>query len=530
MTNPVHLLTVAALLLVAFLVGATIGSLLRVMAQRAARKPAAIVEAPAEVVATAAPLVATPVIAPLPIAPTPAPPAVAEVPVPDFAATLIALANEAPPAAFLEAVRARPEPAGKPQAAPPDLQLALVADAAATAPAMQPARVAGETTSGLQVAAPLHENPVDAPAEPTGPRTADVISFPVSAPEPSVEKPTDAAEGARPGAVSDTPERTEVPAKEDVVSSEVLDASVGPVASDSAVAEDDLTIVGWEAHSAPTAEVEPPAVVEVSSDTEPVPAVAADVPAATVAVAELPVSEVVIMTATPQPTPEAKAEVVREPSVVEALPAPTAGPARQQESAANAEPIPQPEPQPEPIAPAADAAWDEQTSAPVGPAPSFDEPMDEDAAMRAIEGNWTPRRPPVRRPRPVEAPEGVNQAVAASARAVTAARRTAEAVIAEVAEAHAEVKAEAGRPVGLDQPRDGRKDELSHIIGVLPVIETALNALGIYHFDQIGALSDENIGWIEAHLGVPGRIGRELWREQARELSAVLRPKRAAEN
>jgi predicted flap endonuclease-1-like 5' DNA nuclease len=146
--------------------------------------------------------------------------------------------------------------------------------------------------------------------------------------------------------------------------------------------------------------------------------------------------------------------------------------------------------------------------------------------MRAIEGNWTPRRTaPKRIVRAVEAPEGANQAVAASARAVTAARRTAEAVVAEVAE----VKVEAGRPAGLDGPRDGRKDDLSHIIGVLPVIETALNKLGIYHFDQISELTDENISWIEGHLGVPGRIGRELWREQARELSAVLRPKRAAE-
>src|SRR5690606_7373946 len=81
------------------------------------------------------------------------------------------------------------------------------------------------------------------------------------------------------------------------------------------------------------------------------------------------------------------------------------------------------------------------------------EPVDEDAAMRAIEGNWTPRRTPPKRPvRPVAEPEGANQAVAASARAVIAARRTAEAVVAEVAE----VKVEAGRPLGLDAPRDGR--------------------------------------------------------------------------
>lgn len=149
--------------------------------------------------------------------------------------------------------------------------------------------------------------------------------------------------------------------------------------------------------------------------------------------------------------------------------------------------------------------------------------VDEDAAMRAIEGSGPPRRPVQRAPRPATAPEAANQAVAASARAVIAARRTAEAIVAEVA-------VEAGRPAGLDAPRDGRKDELTHIIGVLPVIETALNQLGIYHFDQIGQLTDDNVGWIEGHLGVPGRISRELWREQARELSAVLRPKHAAES
>ncbi|MGN6487411.1 MAG: hypothetical protein ACTHLT_06280 [Devosia sp.] len=359
MTNPVHLLTVASLLLVAFLAGAVVGTLARLLALRLARKPAPAPAAVVEPPPAPSPLVAAPVIAPLPVAPTPTVPPPAEIPVPDFAATLIALAEEAPPPSFLEMVRP-PEPA----AAPPP-------------PTMQPARVAGETTSGRLVARHLEPPRTRrAPSTADQQQSADVIPFPSAGPE------------------------------------------------------------------------------------------------------------------------EVKLEQVAEPVT----------PTAQAEEVAPAASAPPPEPAPEPA-----------------PAPS--QPVDEDAAMRAIEGNWTPRRRPmpVARPAPVPPPEGVNQAVAASARAVAAARQSAEAAVAEAA-------LDSGRPQGLETPRDGGKDELTHIIGVLPVIETALNRLGIFHFEQVASLTDENIGWIEGHLGIPGRIGRELWREQARELSAVLKPRRAAEN
>ena len=62
-----------------------------------------------------------------------------------------------------------------------------------------------------------------------------------------------------------------------------------------------------------------------------------------------------------------------------------------------------------------------------------------------------------------------------------------------------------------------------------PTCETALNRLGVYHFDQVAELTDENAGWIETHLGIAGRIGREHWREQARELAtATAGAKKAA--
>jgi hypothetical protein len=203
MTNPVHLLSVAVLLLVAFLVGAIAGTLLRLIVLRATRKPAAVAAVPVETSVAAPPLVTTPIIAPLPITPTPTAPSPADVPVPDFAATMIALASEAPPVAFLETVVLRPEPAREPV---PE-RVSDLPVAATAPPAMQPARVAGETTSGLQVTAPTHENPVEpvkTPSERTEPRTADVIPFPTSGFEPASEPFTEIVVGGEAVAVVDT--------------------------------------------------------------------------------------------------------------------------------------------------------------------------------------------------------------------------------------------------------------------------------------------------------------------------------------
>lgn len=141
---------------------------------------------------------------------------------------------------------------------------------------------------------------------------------------------------------------------------------------------------------------------------------------------------------------------------------------------------------------------------------------DEAAAMRAIEGNWSPRRSSSAKARKVALPEGAaDDAVAASAAAVASAVQAASAAVA------VEPVEMPGKPTGLGAPRHGVKDDLTHVIGILPIIETALNRLGVYHFDQVAELTDENAGWIETHLGIAGRIGREHWREQARELAAA---------
>lgn len=540
MTNPVHLLSVATLLLAAFLIGAIIGTLARLIALRLARKPVVVAAVPAEPAAVALPLVAAPVIAPLPVAAAPVVPTPTEVPVPDFAATLIALANEAPPASFVEATKPRAEPAplARTEIRPvPALAPLPVVETASGA--MLPAHVAGETTSGVHVAAPQHEAPVPAVAQalPVEQRTAEVILFPSTVAEPAAERPTAIMVGGETVVVVDTsdlaiadPEGTATtPAAKPVV----IEAKHEREPAIANAQEDNFFFVGTPVAPKPdlVAVVEPKAKTE----TIPIPIIAANAAVGAVVAADLPFPEVIEAPAVPSPvvgSPAVTAVPGRTIAVPTEPPAPSLPAAEPAQKVVAEERAAAPSTA-GPPAGAEPAHAEEPHSGQVASAAaepivvSLDEAMDEDAAMRAIEGNWTPRRTPPKRPvRNTTEPEGANQAVAASARAVIAARRTAEAVVAEVAE----VKVEAGRPPGLDAPRDGRKDDLTHIIGVLPVIETALNKLGIYHFDQMGALTDENIGWIEGHLGVPGRIGRELWREQARELSAVLRPKRAAES
>ncbi len=75
-------------------------------------------------------------------------------------------------------------------------------------------------------------------------------------------------------------------------------------------------------------------------------------------------------------------------------------------------------------------------------------------------------------------------------------------------------------PLLLSAPRGGQKDNLTRIKGIGVKIEESLNTIGIYHFDQIAAWSEENIIWADNNLGFPGRAKREKWVEQAKALAA----------
>ncbi|TVR09892.1 MAG: NADH-quinone oxidoreductase subunit NuoE [Salinarimonadaceae bacterium] len=76
------------------------------------------------------------------------------------------------------------------------------------------------------------------------------------------------------------------------------------------------------------------------------------------------------------------------------------------------------------------------------------------------------------------------------------------------------------RPEGLKKPRGGKADDLKKIDGVGPANEAKLNALGVYHYDQIADWDRAQILWVGAFLSFAGRIDREGWVAQARELAS----------
>jgi NADH-quinone oxidoreductase subunit E len=72
----------------------------------------------------------------------------------------------------------------------------------------------------------------------------------------------------------------------------------------------------------------------------------------------------------------------------------------------------------------------------------------------------------------------------------------------------------------LRGPREGGADDLKRIDGIDPALEASLNALGVYHLDQIAGWGADEIAWIEARLeGPQGRIERDGWVAQAKELA-----------
>ncbi len=82
-----------------------------------------------------------------------------------------------------------------------------------------------------------------------------------------------------------------------------------------------------------------------------------------------------------------------------------------------------------------------------------------------------------------------------------------------------EKKEVGAKPNLLLAPREGEKDNLQLIKGVGKVLEKVLNDTGIYHFNQIANLTKEEIKWLDNSMAFPGRIEREAWVAQAKELA-----------
>jgi large subunit ribosomal protein L21 len=81
----------------------------------------------------------------------------------------------------------------------------------------------------------------------------------------------------------------------------------------------------------------------------------------------------------------------------------------------------------------------------------------------------------------------------------------------------------------LDKPV-GQADDLKLISGIGPTIEKKLNAIGIWHYWQVKALSDEDIAAVEQQVGFKGRAHRDDWMGQAAELMAGKGPRPKSHN
>jgi NADH-quinone oxidoreductase subunit E len=75
------------------------------------------------------------------------------------------------------------------------------------------------------------------------------------------------------------------------------------------------------------------------------------------------------------------------------------------------------------------------------------------------------------------------------------------------------------RPPALSAPRNGASDDLRLIDGVNAQAQATLNAIGVFHFDQLARWTPANVAWVDQYLNLRGRIVTERWVEQAQKLS-----------
>ncbi len=78
------------------------------------------------------------------------------------------------------------------------------------------------------------------------------------------------------------------------------------------------------------------------------------------------------------------------------------------------------------------------------------------------------------------------------------------------------------KPFILGHPRPTGKDDLTQIEGIDSNIESLLNGLGIYHYDQVAKWTPNNCDWVEEHLSLVGQISENSWIEQAKKLYSKI--------
>lgn len=77
----------------------------------------------------------------------------------------------------------------------------------------------------------------------------------------------------------------------------------------------------------------------------------------------------------------------------------------------------------------------------------------------------------------------------------------------------------AKKPSGLKSKAPAQPDDLKLIKGIGPSLERQLNDLGIYSFEQIATLDDDELAWVDDHIETAtfkGRCYRDDWVGQAK--------------
>ena len=104
--------------------------------------------------------------------------------------------------------------------------------------------------------------------------------------------------------------------------------------------------------------------------------------------------------------------------------------------------------------------------------------------------------------------------------APTPAATSAAPVMPEVTPAAApEEPEDQGRPPKLYGAAPDNVDDLKAISGVGPALEKKLNDLGVYRYEQIASWSEADVAWVDEKLKFRGRIERDNWVKQARDLA-----------
>lgn len=119
---------------------------------------------------------------------------------------------------------------------------------------------------------------------------------------------------------------------------------------------------------------------------------------------------------------------------------------------------------------------------------------------------------------------GVKAAVGAGSIAAVAAGAAATAKPAKKAEKKAEPKkaekkAEPKKAAPKKAAKADKGDDLKKLSGVGPALEKKLNEAGVTSFAQIAAWTDADVADMDEKLSFKGRIEREGWIEQAKELT-----------